>query len=303
MCRVIKCTVCHKVEHHEQLHTPPCATSHEVWMQCQACKDKFGDIQVDPKASSSYQTTRPVPAKRPAADEAAKRRGADLLKTLVTGRVRRKLTEVQKAKTQSRAQAEAAANAMIWAPQQQQPPPVAPQAPSSEKSDFGAQDLVLEDADENAALQQFLQDRPEEVTHYLKIIRQDNPDLLQHILDKLENHGKGKQTSMPQQQRQSSSGNAFGGDDVASLPVNVALDVAPDDRDDFMNPFSDRVPGAELTLAQIAFMLPDPGSNGTTFDFTKPAPPPDTSGLIQFDDDDDEDLQRFIGIGDDDNDA
>ncbi|KAK8035427.1 hypothetical protein PG993_010422 [Apiospora rasikravindrae] len=58
-----------------------------------------------------------------------------------------------------------------------------------------------------------------------------------------------------------------------------------------------------LYRSPIAFMLPEPGSTGTTFDFSKPAPPPDTSGLIQFDDDDDEDLQRYIGIGDDQDDA
>ncbi|KAK7934792.1 hypothetical protein PG985_000287 [Apiospora marii] len=253
MCRIFKCQVCGKVEHVENLHTPPCFRPTEVFRQCQACKNSMGDLKIDPKASSSTKAAsdRPVPAKPPVAADQGKRPGLGLFKTLVAGRVRRRLTEVQKDKDQKREQAEAAATAMLK--QQKQPQP---QPPLSDAAAFGPEDMVLDDAEDNAELQQYLHDEPDEVRHYQTIMQQDDPDAMQLCIDMLES---------PEQKAEGPSA------------------------------------GKNLTLAEIVAMLPSP-SGPPLFDYSKPAPLPDTSSLIDLGDSDDEDLKRYIGIGDDDDD-
>lgn len=82
--------------------------------------------------------------------------------------------------------------------------------------------------------------------------------------------------------------------------------MADDDRDKFLDPLSAKVLGGadrNLALAEIVALLPSPSADRPpVFDYSKPAPAPDTSGLIDLGDSDDEDLKPFIGIGDDDDD-
>ncbi|KAK8058255.1 hypothetical protein PG994_008703 [Apiospora phragmitis] len=272
---------------------PACANPHEFLTQCQECKENLG-------ASSSSSIggkagpARPVPAMRPSriGDQPKKRKGAALLKPLLSGHVRRKLTEIESSKDQKRTQAEAAATALL---KQQQPQPQQPQTPPSlEKSTFDLQDI------DTAVLRQYFRDDLEELARYHEIIRQDDPKYLQQLLDVLEPKPK------KQKQKQPAQGTTSGEVDISSLFDNMALDVADDDRDQPRGPFSDDMtPGTDLTLAQIIELLPDqePNASRTTkFDYSQPAPAPDTSGLIDLGDSDDEDLQRFIGIGDDDDD-
>ncbi|KAK7954235.1 hypothetical protein PG996_015120 [Apiospora saccharicola] len=295
MCRITKCQVC-QIEHAEQLHTPACSKPHVVFRQCQACKDRLGDLKVDPKDSSSARAAeRPLPAKRPDAnaEDQRKRQGADLFRALVSGRVSRRVTE--KANDQKREQVGAAALAMLSQQEQKQPQP-----PFSDAA-YGSKDLMLDDAEDNAAMQQYLHDEPDEVRHYETIMQLDDPDLLQRCIDMLESPGR----EAKREAAFKPVNNAFG-EGTSTLPFNVPQYVAGDDRDKFLEPFPAQDPGAnnkKLTLAEIVALLPSPSpERRPTFDFSKPAPAPDTSGLIDLGDSDDGDLKRFIGIGNDDDD-
>lgn len=274
MCPVYKCQTCGKIEHVENHHTPPCFKPTEVFWQCQTCKNPMGDLKIDPKASYAKAAgDRPVPTKPP-----------------VAGRVCRRLTEVQKGKDQEQEQAEAPATAMLKQQKQKQP-----QLPLLEAG-FGLDDMVLDNAEDNAELQQHLHNEPDEVRHYQTIIEQDGLDMMQ-LLKGPGQQAKGAAAPKP-------ASNALG-EGTSTLPFNVPQYVADDDREKFPNPFSAKNPRADhiSTLPEIVALLPSPSADRPpAFDYSKPAPPPDTSGLIDFGNSDDEDLKRFIGIGDDDDD-
>ncbi|KAK8136043.1 hypothetical protein PG984_003983 [Apiospora sp. TS-2023a] len=314
----------------------------QVYRQCQACKIELGDLGVDPKSSSSSKTAayRPVPAKRPAADAASarKRQAATLLMDLTAGRIRRKLPEARKAKGQKRDQATAvAAAAMLKQREEDIQKQKQPQS-SSTKFSFGYQDF--ENAEENALVEQYLRDEPAELLYYQKIMRQNDPEILQLCLDMIERRMRKVKGAPP------SPVSALG-DDINPFSVSVSLDVADDSRDEFINS-KDTGAHKNLTVAEINALLPLPPPRQCYFDWSKPAPAPDMSGHIQLVDDadpglretaealdhanvgrptpkidlskpapppvepswldfdvgdEDDDLQQFIGIGDGDDDA